>query len=219
MSPPRPFPPPEFWCWLISYIHRAILKGSDKKTRRSGKSVFTSAFQGSIKVRTVRAVDKKNSYLSEADHDSMNDSVLGGQKKEATPGAGQADNIEIEETTQEVPFLQLTVDIPQKPLFKDDSKGGLVIPQENLMDLMNKFDGKTVIDGVSRKGAKEKKQYNVKEMPKYLVLNLKRFTKTKFGIEKNPTIVTFPVEGVDFGGYVVGGGGGEENVDSMKVSA
>jgi U4/U6.U5 tri-snRNP-associated protein 2 len=86
------------------------------------------------------------------------------------------------------------------------------------MDLMSKFDGKTVIDGVGGKGVREKKQYNVKDMPTYLVLNLRRFTKTKFGVEKNPTIVTFPVEGVDFKGFVAGGeSSSEEDVDAMKV--
>jgi hypothetical protein len=35
----------------------------------------------------------------------------------------------IDETAMETNFLQLTLDIPEKPLFRDED-GGLVIPQE-----------------------------------------------------------------------------------------
>lgn len=204
----------EFWCWLVGALHRAVLKGLGKKDKRRGRTVFTEAFEGKVKVRTVRAKEKERVVEEE---DEKNDSILSnGASSKAKSSTN--DDIEIEETTVSVPFLQLTVDIPQKPLFKDDSKGGLVIPQENLTDLMKKFDGNTVIDMVGRKGGREKKQYNISHLPPYLVLNLKRFIKTKFGIEKNPTIVTFPVEGVDFKPYVAKSEGEEDlDVDEMKV--
>lgn len=35
------------------------------------------------------------------------------------------------------------------------------------------------------------------KLPKYLVLAVKRFSKNNFFIEKNPTIVTFPVKNLD----------------------
>jgi len=242
-------------------LHRAVLKGEGKKERRAGRTVFTKAFEGKVKVRTVRAKEKKTE--EEEDDDANNDSILGGKRKGG--GVDKEENIEIEEINSLVPFLQLTVDIPQKPLFKDDSKGGLVIPQENLMDLMGKvrrragakrqhntyrkpfcsslrsshipptnipnnlplvtsllaprpqFDGSTVLDVVNRKGNREKKQYNIASLPPYLVLNLKRFTKTKFGIEKNPTIVTFPVEGMDFSPYFAKDASNKPDVDGMKV--
>jgi U4/U6.U5 tri-snRNP-associated protein 2 len=41
--------------------------------------------------------------------------------------------------------MQLTLDIPEKPLFKDQD-GGLVIPQEPLVNVLRKFDGVSFSD-------------------------------------------------------------------------
>ena len=39
--------------------------------------------------------------------------------------------------------------------------------------------------------------YKFIKLPKYLVLHFKRFTKNDFFLEKNPTIVNFPLEGLE----------------------
>ena len=36
-------------------------------------------------------------------------------------------------------------------------------------------------------------------MPPYIILYMKRFTKNTFYVEKNPTIVNFPIKAVEFG--------------------
>ena len=35
--------------------------------------------------------------------------------------------------------------------------------------------------------------------PRFIILYIKRFTKNTFFVEKNPTIVNFPVKGIEFG--------------------
>ena len=41
--------------------------------------------------------------------------------------------------------------------------------------------------------------YTLTALPRYLLLHVKRFTKNNFFMEKNPTIVTFPLRGLDLG--------------------
>lgn len=95
----------------------------------------------------------------------------------------------------EVPFTYLSLDIPPIPLFRD-SQGGLVIPQLPLFQLLSKFDGEKWNDTVTKE-AHFRKQYRIKRLPRYLVLHLVRFTKNNFSVEKNPTIVTFPVRNLE----------------------
>ena len=37
-------------------------------------------------------------------------------------------------------------------------------------------------------------RYRLTRLPKYMVLHMRRFTKNNFFVEKNPTIVNFPVK-------------------------
>jgi U4/U6.U5 tri-snRNP-associated protein 2 len=49
-----------------------------------------------------------------------------------------------------------------------------------------------------------RKQYHLSKLPLYLVLLVTRFKKNRFFVEKNPTIVTFPVKNLDLAPYVKG---------------
>ena len=139
-----------------------------------------------------------------------------------------------EETVTETDFLQLTLDIPEKPLFKDKD-GGLVIPQEPLVNVLRKFDGVSFSDVLasqqqstaqSTKGegtvVSRKRRYKLKRLPNYLILHLSRFKKNGYFIEKNPTIVMFPVKNFDLSQYVFPEGGrdrvpSEDEVRNMSV--
>lgn len=116
----------------------------------------------------------------------------------------QDDNIIDEEgwtkKTQETPFTFLSLDIPPCPLFRD-SQGGFIIPQVPLFELLNKFDGYKWNDSIT-KDAHLRKQYRLKRLPRYLIFHLARFTKNNFSLEKNPTIVTFPVRNLEMKDYL-----------------
>ncbi|ROT62425.1 putative U4/U6.U5 tri-snRNP-associated protein 2 [Penaeus vannamei] len=101
---------------------------------------------------------------------------------------------------EESPFLYLTCDLPQPPLFKDEKKEN-IIPQVSLYVLLSKFDGKT---GKEYQTYKENilKKFQLTGLPPYLILYNKRFTKNTFYIEKNPTIVNFPVKNIDLTEYL-----------------
>mmetsp|Transcript_1843 Transcript_1843/g.3789 ORF Transcript_1843/g.3789 Transcript_1843/m.3789 type:complete len:584 (+) Transcript_1843:83-1834(+) len=93
---------------------------------------------------------------------------------------------------QRVPFLLLTLDLPPAPLFKDALEK-VIIPQVPIFDLLRKFDGETIQDDV-RTG---RRKMRITRLPKFLAIHVKRFLKNQFFKEKNPTIVNFPVKGLD----------------------
>ena len=89
----------------------------------------------------------------------------------------------------QVPFLLLGLDLPATPLFQDNMERN-AIPQVQLNVIMQKFDGTTVDDNVKT----GRRRFSVLRLPPYLILHMKRFYKNNFFIEKNPTIVNFPVK-------------------------
>ncbi len=64
-----------------------------------------------------------------------------------------------------------------------------------IFNLLKKFDGITTYDN-----PKFRKTYRIKKLPKYLILHMERFTFNKYYLEKNPTIVRFPLNNLDLKG-------------------
>ncbi|CEL97950.1 unnamed protein product [Vitrella brassicaformis CCMP3155] len=95
------------------------------------------------------------------------------------------------------PFLYLTLEVPPSPIFKDSLDRNM-IPTVPIFDLLQKFDGETRHE--TMRG--QVKRYSLWRLPPYLVFHIKRFSKNNFFLEKNPTIVTFPVKNLDLREYV-----------------
>jgi U4/U6.U5 tri-snRNP-associated protein 2 len=91
------------------------------------------------------------------------------------------------------PFLFLALDLPATPLFTDSNEKK-IIPQVPLSAILAKFDGKT-----TQEFGPTLKRHHLTALPPYLILHIKRFTKNNFVEEKNPTIVNFPLRGVELG--------------------
>ncbi|NWS27054.1 SNUT2 protein, partial [Polioptila caerulea] len=98
---------------------------------------------------------------------------------------------EYQERMVESTFLYLTLDLPTAPLYKDE-KEQLIIPQVPLFSILAKFNGSTEKE---YKTYKENflKRFQLTRLPPYLIFCIKRFTKNNFFVEKNPTIVNFPI--------------------------
>lgn len=106
-----------------------------------------------------------------------------------------ADADDADAANKVVPFLTLTVDLPDAPLFQDVMEKK-IIPQVSLEHkLLKKFDGVTV-------DPKTRKRYRLRELPPYLVVVVSRFAKNNFFVEKNPTIVTFPTRGLNLAAHI-----------------
>jgi len=195
----------EFMAWFLNQLHVG-LGGS----RKAGSSIIYRTFQGKIEVTSRQR--KEISEDAQENEETAN-----------TNGEDQPENSKqfFEEKVLETSFLQLTLDIPEKPLFRGDD-GGLVIPQEPLVSVMKKFDGMTFSDAITKSGVAQRKRYRLLELPPYLVLHLARFKTNNYSREKNPTIVAFPVKNLDLGSYTFPKGGKqvpptEEEVRSMSI--
>lgn len=66
-------------------------------------------------------------------------------------------------------------------------------PQVPIYSLLSRFDGATISDDI-RAG---RRRFRLTRLPNFLALQVKRFKKNNFFIEKNPTLVTFPVRALD----------------------
>ena len=82
------------------------------------------------------------------------------------------------------------MDLPMVPLFKD-SKEKIAIPQINIYELFKKYNGEKFTEDPTRA---QRKKFKILSLPKYLILIFKRFENNSFFMEKNPTIVNFPLE-------------------------
>jgi U4/U6.U5 tri-snRNP-associated protein 2 len=85
------------------------------------------------------------------------------------------------------------LDLPPTPLFQDHT-GKRIIPQTSLTELLAKYDGAHV----TSRGENEQ-TFELLQLPRYLILSIKRIIKTEFGVEKNRTVVNFGVKDLAIG--------------------
>ncbi|GAA5821987.1 hypothetical protein JCM10212_002378 [Sporobolomyces blumeae] len=111
-------------------------------------------------------------------------------------------DVDREIKTTRTPFLFLTLDLPPPPLFQSHLSND-IIPQVPLSTLLAKYNGSTSSELIQQ-GQTTLRRYKVEKLPEFVILNVKRFMNNRFGEEKNPTIVNFPLRGVDFSDYVEG---------------
>uniref|UniRef100_A0A7S0XB69 Ubiquitinyl hydrolase 1 n=1 Tax=Mantoniella antarctica TaxID=81844 RepID=A0A7S0XB69_9CHLO len=131
---------------------------------------------------------------------------LSGKKKGGKSVINRCFQGELEVTTvggdaavapEKMPFYMLALDLPQAPLFQDVMEKN-TIPQVPLYQILQKFDGETEYE-VLRGG---RKKFKVSRLPRYLIVHHKRFTRNNFFVEKNPTIVTFPVKNLQLSDHI-----------------
>jgi U4/U6.U5 tri-snRNP-associated protein 2 len=200
----------EFMAWLLNGLHLGL-----GGTRKSNSSVIYKTFQGKLELTTLA---RNKVVISEGSGETLNEEEKrneGTEESEAATDAGvkkstvfEDEGVRIQESWEEKktvsPFLYLSLDIPATPLFKD-SEGGLIIPQIPLFEVLKKIDGETWTDSVTSDASSSglvRKKYDVQSLPPYLILHLNRFTKNNFYLEKNPTIVTFPVKNLELRSYL-----------------
>ena len=216
-----------------------------RRKRRGEEAALEMLNRGGLATATSDSDLTQNVHVGDDDDDDDRDGSDDEEiierkrkKRESLQSLANETIVVEEETVTESDFLQLTLDIPEKPLFKDDD-GGLVIPQEPLVNVLRKFDGVSFSDVLAMQQhqplptaesndtggtvVSRKRRYRLKKLPNYLILHLNRFKRNGFFVEKNPTIVMFPVKNFDLSSYVFPEGGRdkvptEEEVRGMSVS-
>ncbi|KAH3764810.1 Peptidase C19, ubiquitin carboxyl-terminal hydrolase 2 [Pelomyxa schiedti] len=164
--------PMQFTQWFLNTLHTDL-----GGTKKNGSSIIHRVFQGEMVVTTITSaqaptLDSRGEIVQSMD--GPEDSEL-----------------------SRLRFLNLSLDLPSVPLFKDERETN-IIPQVPLFNLLNKYNGRQEQFFVSG----ERKKYIINKLPPYLVLHLKRFTKNSFFVEKNNTIVNFPMKNLDMRDYV-----------------
>jgi len=142
-------------------------------TKKPGSSIVFKTFQGLVQIITEKTTIPT--------------------RNEKKKGKAEVKGEEI----AVVPFLYLALEIPPPPLYKDAMESN-VIPQVPIDACLAKFDGKTPQDLPTG----ERKRYIIKQLPDFLILHLKRFQKNNWFVEKNPTIVNFPLKNLDIKNYI-----------------
>ncbi|KAG0467866.1 hypothetical protein HPP92_017194 [Vanilla planifolia] len=171
--------PVEFMSWLLNTLHAKL-----RHPKKKHKSVIHDCFQGELEV--VKEMPKKLVMAKKENGDENG-------RESTTDG----DNF-IREVLR-VPFLMLGLDLPPPPLFKDAMEKN-IIPQVPLFNILKKFDGETVTEVV--RPCIARMRYRITRLPKYVILHMRRFTKNNFFIEKNPTLVNFPVKNLELKDYI-----------------
>lgn len=143
-------------------------------TKKRNSSVIFSTFQGQVRTETQQVVVRPD---------------LGGGEKPRF-------DIDREIKSTVSPFLFLAVDLPPPPLFQDAVEKN-IIPQVGIHSVLAKYDGHT-----TQESAGHLRRFKCQQLPDYIILHFKRFTKNVFVEEKNPTIVNFPLRGLDFRDYL-----------------
>ncbi|GAB4830767.1 hypothetical protein Ancab_004800 [Ancistrocladus abbreviatus] len=174
--------PVEFMSWLLNTLH------TDLRNLKKNSSIIYQCFQGELEV--VKEIQSKGLLEKKENGDDQN-------KKTVADGGPQNRNIDRE--TSRMPFLMLGLDLPPPPLFKDVMEKN-IIPQVPLFSILKKFDGETITEVVRPHIARMR--YRVTRLPPYLILHMRRFTKNNFFVEKNPTLVNFPVKNLELKDYI-----------------
>lgn len=157
--------------WILNSLHMAL--GGTKKKK---SSVVYQQFMGSMRILTKKILP------TDIDMAKRAELLRSG---------------EYEWRVEESPFLFLTSELPPPPLFKDEFHEN-IIPQVSLYNILSKFNGVTEKEYKTYKDNFLKK-FELIQLPQFIILYIKRFTKNTFFVEKNPTIVNFPVKGIEFG--------------------
>nr|GAT61339.1 spindle pole body protein [Mycena chlorophos] len=159
-------------------------------TKRKNSSIIFSTFQGELRVENQQVLTRSDVSSNEK------------------PRFDIAREIQ----SAVSPFLFLAVDLPPPPLFQDAVEKN-IIPQVNIHSVLAKYDGKTF-----QESAGQLRRYKCQRLPPYIILHFKRFTKNQFVEEKNPTIVNFPLRGLDFKDYVDASPSGESTLYDLIAS-
>ena len=171
----KPMEPLALLQFLLNELRRDL--SNVKAPSGSGKrrTVVEEAFQGTVEVTTTHPTSEE---LPDPDNKGETITVV-------------HDDVKV----TRAPFFFLSLDLPQMPLFKEgDDKSFL--PQVPIMTLLQKFDGKK--EQLMPNG--ERKRYSLLKLPQFLILHIKRFTHNNWFLEKNSTIVNFPMRHLDLRG-------------------
>lgn len=194
--------PVDFFVWLIHTLHREV-RSTAKREKAAGEPVCAERANKNLLRDCLQGTLEVVSFHHGRDGDgAANGSAAGEGKSGGGKSASGETQGGVVPAGKETPFWFLSLDLPPKPMFKDASERTLVA-QVPLRDLLSKYNGVSK-HHVVKTG--EQLSYRLKKLPPVLVLTIKRVTKSKFVVEKNPAVVHCPVENLDMSSLCPGDG-------------
>ena len=197
--------PLHFLSFFLNRLHLEMggeVGGGKGKGRKRGQqqshaaqSIISRCFQGEVKVMTTKRRLKPGERKEEEEADD-----LGLDFDDVDPSS-------LIHSTSYLPFFYLSLKLPSAPLFKD-AQQQTILPQIPLYDLLAKFNGHTLTYPTPH----TRTRYALTHLPRYLIIHYQRFTDNAFFTEKNPTLVTFPLKGLDLRDLLDREGEGGEGV-------
>eukprot|EP00262_Sarcandra_glabra_P015009 TRINITY_DN4541_c0_g1_i1.p1 TRINITY_DN4541_c0_g1~~TRINITY_DN4541_c0_g1_i1.p1 ORF type:complete len:553 (+),score=107.11 TRINITY_DN4541_c0_g1_i1:52-1710(+) len=175
--------PVEFMAWFLNTLHLDL-----KSSKKKNPSIIHKCFQGELEVVTQT---HNKTFIEKKENGNEQNKVV------AAEGGSERDTLHTE--SSRMPFLMLGLDLPPPPLFQDVMEKN-IIPQVPLFNILKKFDGESITEVVRPHIARMR--YRVTKLPQYLILHMRRFTKNNFFVEKNPTLVNFPVKNLELKDYI-----------------
>eukprot|EP00803_Ostreobium_quekettii_P000247 evm.model.scf_77.7 EVM.evm.TU.scf_77.7 scf_77:133904-141766(+) len=180
---------------------QAVMKTSGKTFRidqQSDPLDFWKWFMNTLHMDLSGGRNKKSTIVSRCFQGRLEVSTYAKTKKQRDAMEADGKDPAVEPmSVQNVPFWLLGLDLPPPPLFKDPLEKN-IIPQVPIYTILRKFDGVTVTDDMKL----GRRTFRIAKLPRYLMLHMKRFAKNNFFIEKNRTIVSFPIKNLDLDGVV-----------------
>lgn len=160
-------PEPQDFLTLLLNTFHLNLGGS--RTNPKAQSIISSCFQGYLQIETQKVRQVTESATNDRSRFESDVNIA----------------------SKTTPFMFLSLDLPPTPLFKDETQLN-VIPQIPLTELLAKYDGAKV-----QELSGERRRYALTKLPPFLIFNIKRFKISDFAVEKNATIVNFPLRNLD----------------------
>lgn len=178
-----PFDPLDFLQWFLNELTSELSAGKTASRKVALPTIIQSIFQGEVEITTTTPKRPPATQVDEQGP-GLAPQPRGQQTQQ---GIGE----EISKVSRS-PFLHLQLDLPPMPLFKEGER--TFIPQVPLMTLLQKFNGRNeqpnVVTG-------ELKRFCLTRLPPFLIVHIKRFTFNNWFLEKNTTIVNFPLKHLD----------------------
>ncbi|WFD33557.1 3-isopropylmalate dehydrogenase [Malassezia cuniculi] len=171
----EPADPVEFLGWLLNRLHFDLAGGPAAGRKR--RTIISQCFQGRLRVESQDVVVRTGFDDTVTANETVHDEQ--GRVQFSTTSDTRVDT---------TPFWLLALDLPPIPVFQDTT------PQVPLAHLLAKYDGVSVQEAQGRL-----RRYRIADLPPYLILHVRRFTKNRFVEERNATTVTFPTVGLDVG--------------------
>lgn len=194
--------PLEFYSWLINTLHRDLISDMKRRgTKRASSSAISEMFQGTVLVRSESVKHRQTDQIEVTQSSSMNIDEPSPGNNSTHHASGDTSvtlrNPEGAVVSRTTPFFHLQLDLPVVTLLKDE-KSKTASLQVPIFTLLSKFDGRTTQFVAA---TKEHRTFKIQVLPQYLVFFVKRFTQNMYLIEKNHTIVNFPVDELDMVDY------------------